>query len=110
MTYVVDDVDNRQNMMTVASPQHLKIKLDRANEVSALLLQPPAARACFVFAHGAGAGMTHAFMEQVAGGLCEHGVATLRFQFPYMEKRSKRPSKPRRTCHYSPAASRSAAA
>jgi predicted alpha/beta-hydrolase family hydrolase len=80
--------------MNVVSPQELKLKVDSANEVSALLLRPPAARACFVFAHGAGAGMTHEFMERVAAALCDHGIATLRYQFPYMEKRSKRPDPP----------------
>jgi predicted alpha/beta-hydrolase family hydrolase len=50
--------------------------------------------ACFVFAHGAGAGMTHPFMEQVATGLAERGIATLRYQFPYMEKGSRRPDPP----------------
>jgi uncharacterized protein len=47
-----------------------------------------------VFAHGAGAGMSHGFMEAVAAGLCERDVATLRYQFPYMEKGSKRPDSP----------------
>src|SRR5262249_12657728 len=54
----------------------------------------PDARACFVFAHGAGAGMTHSFMEAVALGLFARGIATLRYQFPYMEKASKRPDPP----------------
>jgi len=80
--------------MNVVSPQQLKLKVDGANEVSALLLRPPAARACYVFAHGAGAGMAHEFMEAVATGLCESGIATLRYQFPYMEKRSRRPDAP----------------
>ncbi|MCG6205974.1 alpha/beta hydrolase [Rhodopseudomonas sp. HC1] len=57
-------------------------------------MKPDDARACLVLAHGAGAGMTHAFMEHVATGLAAHGVATLRFQFPYMEKGSKRPDSP----------------
>ncbi len=80
--------------MNVVSPQKLKLSVDSANAVSALLLRPSAARACFVFAHGAGAGMTHEFMERVAAGLCDRGVATLRYQFPYMEKGSKRPDVP----------------
>ena len=80
--------------MSVVSPQKLKLKVGSANDVSALLLRPLAARACFVFAHGAGAGMTHQFMEQVATGLCDRGIATLRYQFPYMEKASKRPDPP----------------
>jgi predicted alpha/beta-hydrolase family hydrolase len=49
--------------MNVVSPQKLTLKADSANDVSALLLRPLAARACFVLAHGAGAGMTHPFME-----------------------------------------------
>jgi predicted alpha/beta-hydrolase family hydrolase len=80
--------------MDVVSPQQLKLQVDSANEVSALLLRPPAARACYVFAHGAGAGMTHPSMDRVAAGLCDRGVATLRYQFPYMEKGSKRPDPP----------------
>jgi predicted alpha/beta-hydrolase family hydrolase len=65
-----------------------------ADAVSALLICPDDARACYVFAHGAGAGMTHSFMETAAQGLSERGVATLRYQFPYMEKGSKRPDSP----------------
>jgi predicted alpha/beta-hydrolase family hydrolase len=80
--------------MNAVSPQKLKLQVDSANAVSALLLQPSEARACFVFAHGAGAGMTHEFMERVAAGLCDHGIATLRYQFPYMEKGSRRPDPP----------------
>jgi predicted alpha/beta-hydrolase family hydrolase len=76
--------------MTVVSPQKLKLNVDGADSVSALLLRPSSARACYVFAHGAGAGMTHPFMEQVATGLYERDIATLRYQFPYMEKGSKR--------------------
>jgi|ERR1700687_732853 len=80
--------------MNAVSPQKLELKVDSANAVSALLLRPSGARACFVFAHGAGAGMTHEFMELVAAGLCDRGIATLRYQFPYMEKRSRRPDPP----------------
>jgi predicted alpha/beta-hydrolase family hydrolase len=80
--------------MNVVSPQHLRLNVDSANVVSALLLRPAPARACFVFAHGAGAGMTHEFMERVSAGLCDRGVATLRYQFPYMEKASRRPDAP----------------
>src|SRR5438477_2770257 len=80
--------------MDVLSPQKLKLKIDDASEVSALLLRPSTAQACFVFAHGAGAGMTHEFMERVSFGLFERNVATLRYQFPYMESGSKRPDAP----------------
>jgi uncharacterized protein len=77
-----------------ATPQKLKIEIANAPSVSALLTLPPQARCCFVFAHGAGAGMTHPFMETVATGLYTRGVATLRYQFPYMEAGSKRPDSP----------------
>lgn len=63
--------------------------------VSALLLAPADARAAYVFAHGAGAGMAHPFMAAVATGLAERGIATLRYQFPYMEQGSRRPDPPR---------------
>jgi predicted alpha/beta-hydrolase family hydrolase len=74
--------------------QSLKLDIENNNSVSALLLRPENARACFVFAHGAGAGMSHPFMETVATGVCERGIATLRYQFPYMEKGGKRPDAP----------------
>lgn len=63
--------------------------------VSSLVLAPPRARACYVVAHGAGAGMNHAFMAAVATGLAERGIATLRYQFPYMEQGGKRPDPPK---------------
>jgi len=71
------------------------LTLDDGQQVSGLLLAPPDARACYVFAHGAGAGMAHPFMESVAAGLSERGIATLRYQFPYMELGSKRPDAPK---------------
>jgi predicted alpha/beta-hydrolase family hydrolase len=74
--------------------QRLTLDIENAASVSALLLRPDNARACFVFAHGAGAGMAHPFMETVATGLCDRGIASLRYQFPYMEKGSKRPDAP----------------
>ena len=76
------------------SAQKLEIAIENAGSVSALLIDPPQARACYVFAHGAGAGMVHASMETIATGLAERGIATLRYQFPYMEKASKRPDPP----------------
>lgn len=84
--------------MTSAEPQPLRIAIDDTEGVSGLLQAPPGARACYVFAHGAGAGMAHSFMADVANGLAERGVATLRYQFPYMERGSKRPDSPD-TCH-----------
>ena len=67
---------------------------DGAIRVSGLLQAPPQPRACYVLAHGAGAGMTHPFMAAVAAGLAARGIATLRYQFPYMEQGSKRPDRP----------------
>jgi len=80
--------------MKDASSQPLVIEVGASATVSALLNRPQQAHACFVFAHGAGAGMTHAFMEAAAQGLAARGIATLRYQFPYMEKASKRPDPP----------------
>ena len=80
--------------MKTVSTQQLTIGMPNDASVSALLLRPPQARACYVLAHGAGAGMTHPSMEATAAGLCERGIATLRYQFPYMEKGSKRPDAP----------------
>ncbi len=64
----------------------------RSGEVSALLVRPDDARCLLVLAHGAGAGMRHAFMEAIVERLAGIGVATFRYQFPYMEQRSRRPS------------------
>jgi predicted alpha/beta-hydrolase family hydrolase len=75
------------------SPATLTIA-DGAIRVSALLAAAPDARACYVLAHGAGAGMTHPFMAAVAAGLSARGIATLRYQFPSMEAGKKRPDPP----------------
>jgi predicted alpha/beta-hydrolase family hydrolase len=79
-------------MSPVAAP--LSIDLPSGASVCALLCAPPRATALFVFAHGAGAGMNHPFMADLAGALGERGVATLRYQFPFMEQGSKRPDAP----------------
>ena len=80
--------------MTAISAQKLQVEVEKTGSVSALLIRPVEARAWFVFADGAGAGMAHPFMETVAHGFGERGLATLRYQFPYMEKGSKRPDSP----------------
>ena len=80
--------------MSAAQPEPLTIELENAQRVPGLLIAPPGARACYVFAHGAGAGMAHPFMAQVSAGLAERGIASLRYQFPYMERRAKRPDPP----------------
>jgi uncharacterized protein len=79
-----------------ASPaaKRVKFKVEGHGSVSGLLLKPRGATACYVLAHGAGAGMTHPFMEAIALALAARGMATLRYQFPYMEKKSRRPDAP----------------
>jgi predicted alpha/beta-hydrolase family hydrolase len=62
--------------------------------VSGRLLVPPGARACYVLAHGAGAGMEHPFMQAAAAELGALGIATLRYQFPYMNRRKRRTDPP----------------
>src|SRR2546427_293155 len=66
---------SRSNEIKKFSAKKLDIEIGNAISVSALLVPPPQAHACFVFAHGAGAGMTHPFMEAFAAGLCERGGA-----------------------------------
>ena len=83
---------------TSASARAVAIEVDEGTRVSGLLLLPSHARACFVFAHGAGAGMAHPSMTSVATELAALHFATLRYQFPYMEKRSRRPDPPP-LCH-----------
>ena len=70
------------------------IPIDSETTVSGLLQAPPDPFAAYVFAHGAGAGMAHRFMADVATGLAARGVASLRYQFPYMERGSKRTDSP----------------
>ena len=81
--------------MTEIETRPLTIAVDADIRVSALFHAPVGARACYVFAHGAGAGMTHPFMAALAGELSLRGIATLRFQFPYMEKGGGRPDLPK---------------
>ena len=81
--------------MSSPQPQTLSIAISDAQRVSGLLQVPPQPRACYVLAHAAGAGMSHAFMVAVAAGLAERGIATLRYQFLYMEQGSRRPDPPK---------------
>jgi predicted alpha/beta-hydrolase family hydrolase len=67
---------------------------DQIGSVSAIMVRPPDAWLLYVLAHGAGAGMRHRFLESVSGALAERGVATLRYQFPYLEAGRKRPDYP----------------
>jgi predicted alpha/beta-hydrolase family hydrolase len=84
--------------VTSAGAQKITVTVDAGRQVSALLIAPPRAFACYVLAHGAGAGMTHPSMTAVADELGLRGVATFRYQFPYMEQGSKRPDPPA-LCH-----------
>jgi predicted alpha/beta-hydrolase family hydrolase len=79
--------------MSVPSAEPISITGD-AVRVSGLALAPAQARACYVVAHGAGAGMTHPFMQAIAEGFAERGIATLRYLFPYMEAGRKRTDPP----------------
>ncbi|HXY76900.1 MAG TPA: alpha/beta family hydrolase [Steroidobacteraceae bacterium] len=78
----------------------LTLNVEGGARVSARLVGASGARACYVLAHGAGAGMEHPFMQAAAAELAALGIATLRFQFPYMERRSRRPDRPP-LCHAS---------
>jgi predicted alpha/beta-hydrolase family hydrolase len=69
----------------VFAPTELRLTVPDAGEVAALLLRPPNARGLLVLAHGAGAGMRHPFLETLSGELATAGMATLRYQFPYMQ-------------------------
>jgi predicted alpha/beta-hydrolase family hydrolase len=71
------------------------VTVDDAVRVSGLLQTPPLARACCVLAHGAGAGMAHPFMAAVAAELGQRNIATLRYQFPNMERGGRRPDPPK---------------
>src|SRR5688500_18369883 len=83
------------DVMPTAAPKPVAITVNGGQSVSRLLELPQNARACYVLAHGAGAGMTQPFMAAIANGLAERGIATLRYQFPYMEQGSKRPDSPK---------------
>ena len=76
------------------SSRSVKIPINDALPVSGLFQASPGAHVCYVLAHGAGAGMRHPFLADVANGLADRCIGTLRYQFPYMEKGSKRPDVP----------------
>ncbi|MGD0491664.1 MAG: alpha/beta family hydrolase [Steroidobacteraceae bacterium] len=85
--------------MDSAAPQPVDdLHLENGFRVSGLLERPANARALFVMAHGAGAGMRHAFLSQASAALAERGIASLRYQFPYMEENGGRPDPPA-LCH-----------
>ena len=80
--------------MELPPAEPLRINVGEKQTVSALWLRPMNARACLVLAHGAGAGMVHPSLETLARDLGERGIATLRYQFPFMEHGGKRPDAP----------------
>jgi predicted alpha/beta-hydrolase family hydrolase len=82
----------------VTNQLEVSIEVGKGARVSGILQRPADARALYVLAHGAGAGMRHPFMASIAEGLCALGIATLRYQFPYMERGGKRPDSPE-LCH-----------
>ncbi|MDP9136988.1 MAG: alpha/beta hydrolase [Pseudomonadota bacterium] len=81
--------------MAITDAKNITIPIEPASRVSGLLSAPPGARACFVMAHGAGAGMAHPFLKSVADELAARGIATLRYQFLYMEQGVRRPDPPK---------------
>ena len=81
-------------LRAMASGEKLRFAVQGNGEVSALLVRPPTARWLLVLGHGAGAGMAHPFLEKLAAELAEAGIATLRYQFPYMEERRRVPDRP----------------
>lgn len=78
----------------MAAVRDITIAIEGGASVSGLWLKPATARACLLLAHGAGAGMAHRSMAALADGLYDRDIATLRYQFPYMERGSKRPDAP----------------
>jgi hypothetical protein len=80
--------------MSSVPANRISIAVNKAVRVSGLLQSPPEARACYVLAHGAGAGMDHPFLVAVAAELAQRGIASLRYQFPYTERRAERPDPP----------------
>lgn len=87
------------HMAVTEKPNRVTIPLPGDGSVSGLLDLPPDPKACYVFAHGAGAGMHHSFMSDIAAGLVARNVAVLRYQFPYMEQGSRRPDTPKVAHH-----------
>lgn len=93
--FASDAASRTVERMCAATAQAITIIVAENESVSGLLQVPPKARACYVLAHSAGAGMTHPFLTAIADGLAERGIATLRYQFLYMEKGGRRPDPPK---------------
>ena len=78
----------------MAETSEHRVAVAAAGDVSAILVQPSDARVLYIIAHGAGAGMRHPFLGRMADALAQRGAATLRYQFPYMERKARRPDPP----------------
>jgi uncharacterized protein len=87
---------HRMRQMSKSTP--ISVAVTKDTTVSAVATIPKAVSACLVLAPGAGAGMNHSYLVAVCEGLGERGIASLRYQFPYMEKGSRRPDPPK-LCH-----------
>lgn len=85
----------KNEAVALSGAEPVNIDIDNDRRLSGLLQKPAAPRAAYVLAHGAGAGMSHPFMAAVAAGLRARGIATLRYQFPYMEAGGRRPDPPK---------------
>ena len=80
--------------MSAVTAEAITITVSDNESVSGLLQMPTKPRACYVLAHGAGAGMAHSFLAAMAEGLADRAIGTLRYQFLYMEKGGRRPDPP----------------
>jgi uncharacterized protein len=89
--------------------KELRVRVESGDEVSAVLTHGSSARSLLILGHGAGAGMNHPFMQNLADELAEAGLASLRYQFPYMEQRRGRPDRPELLMATVAAAARTAA-
>ncbi len=85
---------SRRCFVPATAVERISIEVSGAVRVSGLLQKPLQPRACYILAHGAGAGMDHPFMVAVGRELAARGIATLRYQFPYMERGAKHPDPP----------------
>ena len=84
--------------MSNVEVKRVPIEVSKTVCVSGLWQRPPRAWSCLIIAPGAGAGMEHPFMTEMAAELNALGIATLRYQFPYMERDGRRPDPPA-LCH-----------
>jgi len=94
--FIKSDVESRQEKekRQMSTAEEMRIDVEGAGPVSAVVVRPPKANLMLVLGHGAGAGMHHPFMSALAEELAKMGIATMRYQFPYMEQKRKAPDRP----------------